>query len=225
MGRGAKPVPDRSQTGPKPVPNRGLGGTLKKSLFWEKVTFWGGPPAETRDGPYKEITIVKARFLRFTGGDRETAKSELLDGLGRFGRSQAGSALGPSKPGKVRFPASPGQGCRKPRFGQGPQTRPQGGLPRCPKGGSPNPTFGPQAHYRPDGLLGPFPEPRFRDRSQGVLPKVGSGLETSVLDTLGLGRQTQTGGGCPELRLENPRSTLEGTPKRTPSEDPILRSV
>ncbi len=68
-------------------------------------------------------------------------------------------------------------------------------------------------------------KPRFPGSVPGALPKVGSGLETSVLDTLGLGRQTQTGAGCPELRLENPRSTLEGTPKRTPSEDPILRSV
>lgn len=132
MGRVPKPVPDRSQTGPKPVPNRGLGGTLKKSLFWEKVTFWGGPPAETRDGPYKEITIVKARFLRFTGGDRETAKSELLDGLGRFGRSQAGSALGPSKPGKVRFPASSGQDAGNRGLGQVPKPGPRG-PPRCPK--------------------------------------------------------------------------------------------
>lgn len=134
-----KPVPDRSQTGPKPVPNRGLGGTLKKSLFWEKVGFWGDPPAETRDGPYKEITIVKARFLRFTGVPRETAKSELLDGLGRFGRSQARVPLGPSKPGKVRFPASPGQDAGNRGLGQGPQTRPQGGLPRCPKRGVPKP--------------------------------------------------------------------------------------
>lgn len=189
------------------------------------MTFWGDPPAETRDGPYKEITIVKARFLRFTGVPRETAKSELLDGLGRFGGGPRPGSQGPSKPGKVRFPASPGQGCRKPRFGPGSPNQALGGPQDAQKEGGQTPPFGPQAHYRPDGLLGPIPEPRFRDRSQGVLPKVGSGLETSVLDTLGLGRQTQTGAGCPELRLENPRSTLEGTPKRTPSEDPILRSV
>ena len=90
---------------------------------------------------------------------------------------------GPSKPGKVRFPASPGQDAGNRGLGQGPQTRPQGGLPDAQKGGPQTPTFGPQAHYRPDGLLGPIPEPRFRDRSQGVLPKTGSGLETSVLDT------------------------------------------
>ena len=120
---------------------------------------------------------------------------------------------------------SPGEGPETEVWARVPKPGPRGASPDAQKGGPQTPTFGPQAHYRPDGLLGPFPEPRFRDRSQGVLPKVGSGLETSVLDTLGLGRQTQTGGGCPELRLENPRSTLEGTPKRTPSEDPILRSV
>lgn len=129
------------------------------------------------------------------------------------------------KPGKVRFPDPPQGRVRKPRFGGYPQTRPQGGPPDAQKGGRQTPTFGPQAHYRPDGLLGPIPEPRFRDRSQGVLPKTGSGLETSVSGTPGLGRQTQTGRGCPELRLENPRLTLEGAPKRTLSEDPILRSV
>ncbi len=180
------------------------------------MTFWGDPPAETRDGPYKEITIVKARFLRFTGVPRETAKSELLDGLGRFGRSQARVPLGPSKPGKVRFPASPGQGCRKPRFGPGSPNQAPGGPPQMPKRGvpkppllDPKPTIGRTAFWALSRNLGSGTGPR------GVLPKAGSGLETSVLDTLGLGRQTQTGGGCPELRLEDPRSTLEGTPKRT----------
>lgn len=188
------------------------------------MTFWGDPPAETRDGPYKEITIVKARFLRFTGVPRETAKSELLDGLGRFGGGPRPGSQGPSKPGKVRFPDPPREGPET-EVWEGSPNQALGGPQDAQKEGGQTPPFGPQAHYRPDGLLGPFPEPRFRDRSQGVLPKVGSGLETSVLDTLGLGRQTQTGAGCPELRLENPRSTLEGTPKRTPSEDPILRSV
>lgn len=189
------------------------------------MTFWGDPPAETRDGPYKEITIVKARFLRFTGVPRETAKSELLDGLGRFGGGPRGGSRDPSQTGKseVSGPSPGGSGNRG--LGRVPKPGPKG-APKMPKRrGGQTPPFGPQAHYRPGGLLGPIPEPRFRDRSQGVLPKVGSGLETSVLDTLGLGRQTQTGAGCPELRLENPRSTLEGTPKRTPSEDPILRSV
>ncbi len=100
-----------------------------------------------------------------------------------------------------------------------PKPGPRGASPDAQKGGPQTPTFGPQAHYRPGGLLGPIPEPRFRDRSQGGPSKGGLGLETSVLDTLGLGRQTQTGGGCPELRLEDPRSTLEGTPEK----DPIRR--
>lgn len=190
------------------------------------MTFWGDPPAETRDGPYKEITIVKARFLRFTGVPRETAKSELLDGLGRFGRVPGEGCLGTVQTGKSEVSGIPRPGMPETEvWARVPKPGPRGASPDAQKGGPQTPTFGPQAHYRPDGLLGPIPEPRFRDRSQGVLPKVGSGLETSVLDTLGLGRQTQTGAGCPELRLENPRSTLEGTPKRTPSEDPILRSV
>lgn len=102
------------------------------------MTFWGDPPAETRDGPYKEITIVKARFLRFTGVPRETAKSELLDGLGRFGGGPRPGSQGPSKPGKVRFPDPPREGPETEVWEGSPNQAP-GGPPRCPKGGVPKP--------------------------------------------------------------------------------------
>lgn len=77
----------------------------------------------------------------------------------------------------------------------------------------PKPTIGRAAFWALSRNLGSGTGPR------GVLPKAGSGLETSVSGTLGLGRQTQTGGGFPELRLEDPRSTLEGAPEK----DPIRR--
>ena len=68
-----------------------------------------------------------------------------------------------------------------------------------------------------------------RNRGSGTGPrgpaKDGLGFGDLSFGHPGLGRQTQTGRGCPELRLEDPRLTLEGAPKRTPSEDPILRSV
>ena len=182
--------------------------------------FWGGPPAETRDGPYKEITIVKARFLRFTGVPRETAKSELLDGLGRFGRSQARVSLGTVQTGKSEVSGIPRPGMPETEvWARVPKPGPRGASPDAQKGGPQTPTFGPQAHYRPDGLLGPIPDLGSGTGPRGVLPKAGSGLETSVSGTLGLGRQTQTGGGFPELRLEDPRSTLEGAPEK----DPIRR--
>jgi hypothetical protein len=103
------------------------------------VTFWGDPPAETRDGPYKEITIVKARFLRFTGVPRETAKSELLDGLGRFGRSQARGAFGTVQTGKSEVSGIPRPGMPETEvWARVPKPGPRG-PPRCPKGGVPKP--------------------------------------------------------------------------------------
>lgn len=89
---------------------------------------------------------------------------------------------------------------------------PKRGVPKPPLL-DPKPTIGRAAFWALSRNLGSG------NRSQGGPSKGGLGLETSVLDTLGLGRQTQTGGGCPELRLEDPRSPLEGTPEK----DPIRR--
>jgi len=165
-----------------------------------------------------KITIVKARFLRFTGVPRETAKSELLDGLGRFGRSQAGSALGPSKPGKVRFPASSGQDAGNRGLGRVPKPGPRGPQD-AQKEGAQTPPFGPQAHYRPGGLLGPIPETEV----SGIGPR-GPSKGGLGFGDLSFGHPRF---GAPDPNRSGVSGTEVGEPEvdfgRDPEKDPIRR--